>query len=311
MMQSANQAQAEPDAFDAASPVAPSVFRRFARDFVASPSATLGAAIVVLLVLLAVFAPAIAPQNPFDLASLNMFDNRLPPLSRGGDGFIYWLGSDGQGRDILSALLYGMRISLFVGIVSIGSAAAIGSMVGLTAAYSGGWIDALLMRIVDIQLTIPPVLVGVVLLSALGTGVDKVIVAIIAVKFAVYARLVRASALIERRKEYVEAAECLALPRLTIQVGHLLPNCLAPVLVVATVQVASAISLEATLSFLGVGVPVSEPSLGLLISQGFGYMMSGEYWVTIFPGLALFLIICGINLVGDHVRDILNPRLAK
>lgn len=281
--------------------------------FVAKPSAVAGAALVVVLILLALLAPVIAPQDPYDLATLDMFDGHLAPFSRGaeGSGPLYLLGTDVQGRDMLSGILYGLRISLFVGLFSVGLAVCLGSLVGLVAAYRGGWVDAVLMRIVDILLTLPAILVGVLLLAVLGKGIDKVVIALVIVKFAVYARLVRASALVEVRKDYVEAAECLALPRLVIQVGHVLPNCLAPVLVVATLQVASAISLEATLSFLGVGVPVSEPSLGLLISQGISYLLSGEYWVTVFPGCALFLVIVGINLAGDHLRDVLNPRLAK
>lgn len=290
---------------------APHPLRRAWTLLAESPVALASAVVLAIVVAAALSAPWIAPQNPYDLASLDLFDGHLPPGSRGGSGQLYLLGTDTQGRDILSAILYGMRLSLFVGVFSIAVAASLGSLVGLIAAYRGGIVDAVLMRIVDIQLTVPPILVGVVLLAVMGKGVDKVIIALVVVKFAIYARLVRAQALVEKRKEYVEAAECLALPRMAIQVGHILPNCLAPVLVVGCVQVASAISLEATLSFLGVGVPVSEPSLGLLIAQGFGYLMSGEYWVTVFPGVALFLIICSINLVGDHLRDALNPRLAK
>ena len=223
----------------------------------------------------------------------------------------YWLGTDDQGRDMLSGIFYGLRISLGVGVASTVLALAIGLVFGLAAAYFGGWVDALIMRIVDIQLSFPAILIALVLLAVLGQGIDKVIIALVTVQWAYYARTVRSSALVERNKEYVEAAQVLALSRPRIVFRHLLPNCLPPLIVVATIQVAHAINLEAALSFLGLGLPITEPSLGLLISNGFQYLLSGKYWISFYPGLALLLSILAINLVADQLRDVLNPRLRK
>jgi peptide/nickel transport system permease protein len=222
-----------------------------------------------------------------------------------------WLGADGAGRDMWSAMLYGLRISLGVGVASGAIALAIGTAIGLLAAYRGGWLDALIMRLVDLQLSFPAILVALILVAILGRGADKVMIALILVQWAYYARTVRGSALVERRKEYIEAAHCLALPARRIVFRHLLPNVVAPMIVVGTLQTAHAISLEATLSFLGVGLPLTEPSLGLLIANGFEYMLSGKYWISFYPGLALLATIMSINLVGDRLRDILNPRLER
>jgi len=238
-------------------------------------------------------------------------DGTLAPGSESMDGMVYALGTDDQGRDMLSAILYGLRISLGVGVGSTVIALGIGLALGLFAAYSGGWRDALIMRLVDLQLGFPPILIALILLAILGRGVDKVMIALVALQWAYYARTVRGNALVERRKEYIEAARCLGLPYSRIVFGHLMPNCLPPLIVVATMQVAHAIALEATLSFLGVGVPVTEPSLGMLIANGFDYMMSGRYWISFYPGLTLLVTVVSINLVGDHLRDILNPRLQK
>jgi peptide/nickel transport system permease protein len=235
----------------------------------------------------------------------------MPPGSRGLAGFPFLLGSDDQGRDILSGIFYGLRISLGVGVLSALIALAVGLLAGLAAAYVGGLLDSLIMRVVDIQLSFPAILIALILLAVLGQGVDKIIVALVAVQWAYYARTVRGAALVERHKEYIEAAQCLALTRRRIVFRHLLPNCLPPVIVVVTVQVAHAVALEATLSFLGIGLPITEPSLGLLIANGFQYMLSGIYWISFFPGIALLLTIVSINLVGDQLRDILNPRLQK
>lgn len=283
--------------------------RRFVSGFLESRVAVLGLIGLVLVVASAVLAPAIAPQDPYDLSSLNIMDGMLHPGGESFDGVTFWLGSDEQGRDLLSAILYGLRTSLLVAFSSTAMALAIGLVVGMVAAYAGGGTDAAIMRLVDIQLSFPAILIALILLAVLGKGVDKVIVALTAVQWAYYARTVRSAALVERRKEYVEAAQCLALPSRRIVLRHLLPNCLPPLIVVATVQVAHAITLEATLSFLGVGVPVTEPSLGMLIASGFDYMLSGEFWVSVFPGLALLITIVSINLVGDQMRDVLNPRL--
>ena len=285
--------------------------RRIAADFAASRIALAGLALLVLILLLAVFAPLISPQNPYDLAQLDVLDSRLPPGSKSAEGMTYWLGTDDQGRDMLSAMLYGVRISIGVGVSSTLAALVIGMSFGLVAGYAGGRTDAVIMRIVDIQLSFPAILIALVLLALLGQGLGKIIVALVTAQWAYYARTVRGSAMVERRKEYVEAAICLALSHARIVFRHILPNCLPPLIVVATVQVAAAIALEATLSFLGLGLPITEPSLGLLIANGFNYLLSGKYWISFFPGVALLATIVAINLVADQLRDVLNPRLAK
>ncbi len=280
-------------------------------EFAESRVAVAALALVAPLIALAVVAPWVAPQDPYDLSQLSIMDNRLPPLARGLDGRLYLLGTDDQGRDMLSAILYGLRLSLFVGIVATAVALVIGTCVGIIAAYLGGWIDAVLMRLVDIQLSFPAILIALILVAVLGKGVDKVMIALVSVQWAYYARTIRGSALVERRREYIEAARSLALPQWRVVLRHLLPNALAPLIVVATVQVAHAIALEATLSFLGVGVPITEPSLGLLIANGYGYMLSGDYWIAFYPGIALLVVIVAINLVGDQLRDVMNPRLKR
>ncbi len=289
----------------------PTPLQRLVADFARSRLALAGLALLALILLAAVFAPLIAPQNPYDLAQLDVLDGRLPPGSKSGNGLTFWLGSDDQGRDILSGIFYGLRISLLVGVVSTLCALAIGLAAGLCAAYFGGRTDSVIMRLVDIQLSFPSILIALILLALLGQGVDKTIFALIMVQWAYYARTVRATALIERGKEYIEAAMCLALPPARIVLRHLLPNCLPPLIVVATVQVAAAIALEATLSYLGIGVPITEPSLGLLIKNGFDYMLAGQYWISFYPGVALLLTIVAINLVADRLRDVLNPRLQQ
>ena len=286
-------------------------FQRFCIEFFESKIATTALAVFGIIVLLAIFAPWITPQNPYDLAQVSVMDGRLPPGSAAFDGFTMWLGSDGSGRDLYSAILYGLRISLTVGLASGGIALIIGMAIGLIAAYAGGRIEAIIMRIVDLQLSFPASLVALMMVAALGKGVDKIILALVIAQWAYYARTVRATALVERGKEYVEAAQCLGISRVRIVFRHILPNCMAPLIVVGTVQTASAISLEATLSFLGVGLPQTEPSIGVLIANGFEYMLSGRYWISVFPGLALLLTVVSINLVGDHLRDVLNPRLKK
>ena len=285
--------------------------QRIAADFAQSRLALAGLTVLLLILLVALFAPLISPQNPYDLAQLDVLDSRLPPGSQSGDGLTFWLGSDDQGRDILSGIFYGLRISLGVGVASTLCAVIIGLAMGLCAAYFGGRTDGVIMRAVDIQLSFPAILIALVLLALLGQGIGKTIFALIAVQWAYYARTVRSTALVERRKEYIEAAMCLALPPARIVFRHLLPNCLPPLIVIATVQVAAAIALEATLSYLGIGVPITEPSLGLLIKNGFDYMLSGKYWISFFPGIALLLTIVSINLVADQLRDVLNPRLQK
>lgn len=282
------------------------VLRRFAQ----SPVALAGLVLLIVILLLALFAPLLAPQNPYDLQHLDFMDSRLAPGADAASGALhYWLGTDDQGRDMLSAILYGLRISVAVGVVSTLIAAAIGLALGLLAGYAGGRLDNLIMRVVDMQLSFPPILVAIILLALTGRGVDKIIIALVAVQWAYYARTVRSVALVERRKEYMEAALLLGLSTPRKIFRHLLPNCLSPLIVVGALQVGTAITLEATLSFLGVGLPVTQPSLGLLISNGFQYLLSGDYWISMFPGLALVLTIIAINLVADRLRDVLNPQM--
>ncbi len=292
-----------------AAPVEDTPFRRFCRGFAASKLALLGLTIVGAMLIAALLASWITPQNPYDLMQLDIMDGRLPPLSMAGAGFRLWLGSDDQGRDMLSAIMYGLRISLVVGLGSAVAAGIVGSAIGLVAAYAGGRMDAALMRLVDLQLSFPSILVALMILAFLGKGVGNVVLALIIVEWARYARTARGAALAERRLEYVEAAECLAIPRWRVVFRHILPNCLPPLIVIGTIQIARAITLEATLSFLGLGVPITEPSLGLLIANGYQFLLSGQYWISFYPGVALLLMIVGINLVGDQARDVLNPRL--
>jgi peptide/nickel transport system permease protein len=299
-------APAIPRRADNASPL-----RRIASDFLGNPVAVAGLALLALIVAAAIAAPLISSQNPYDLAQIDILDSKLPPGSPAQGGGTFWLGTDDQGRDMLSAIFYGLRISLAVGVISTVVALIIGLATGLAAAYFGGRIEMLIMRVVDIQLSFPSILIALILIAVLGQGTSKVIIALITVQWAYYARTVRSAALVEKRKEYVEAARCLALSPRRIVFRHLLPNCLPPMIVVATVQVAAAITLEATLSFLGLGLPITEPSLGLLIANGYQYLLSGKYWISFFPGIALLLTIVSINLVADQLRDVLNPRLQK
>jgi peptide/nickel transport system permease protein len=280
-------------------------------EFAESRVAMAALALIVLLLVLAILAPWVAPQNPYDLSQLSIMDNKLPPLSHGFSGQLYVLGTDDQGRDMLSAIIFGLRLSLTVAIVATATALVLGACVGLLAAYAGGRVDAVLMRVVDIQLSFPAILIALILVAILGKGVDKVVIALISVQWAYYARTIRGSAMVERRREYIEAARGIALPHWRVAFRHLLPNAFPPLIVVATVQVAHAIALEATLSFLGLGVPITEPSLGLLIANGYGYMMSGSYWIAFYPGIALLVAIAAINLVGDRLGEVLNPRLSR
>ena len=301
-----------------AAPVAPkndkveTPFRRFVSEFAESRIAMLGFVVISVIVLIAILAPWISPQNPYDLAVLDIMDGRMEPGSVSGDGATkFWLGTDDQGRDMLSGIMYGLRISLTVGIGSAILACVIGASLGLLAAYAGGKTDSAIMRLVDLQLSFPAILVALMILAFLGKSITNVVIAIVVVEWAYYARTVRGTALVERRREYIEAAECLALPRYRILFRHLLPNCLPPLIVIGTMQIARAIALEATLSFLGLGVPITEPSLGLLIANGYQYMLSGKYWISFYPGIALLVTIVAINLMGDQLRDVLNPRLQR
>lgn len=272
--------------------------------------ASIALAVLVLFVLLALAAPWIAPQNPHDLAQLDVLDSKLAPGVSGSGGRIFWFGSDDQGRDMASAMLYGLRVSLGVGVAATLFALMIGSAAGLIAARAGGWMDALIMRTVDLQLSFPAILVALVLLATTGQGIDKIIFALVIVQWAYYARTVRGAALSELRREYVDAAVCAGVGTARLLVRHVMPNILPALSVVACAQIAQAIALEATLSFLGLGLPITEPSLGLLIANGYAYLLSGAYWISMFPGLVLLVLIISINLVGDHLRDRMDQQSA-
>jgi len=271
-----------------------------------------GALIVVSTIfLLAILAPWISPQNPYDIGSLSFSDARRAPGFIGSGGYIHYLGTDAQGRDLVSSILYGFGISLQMGFAAGFVALAIGSTLGIIAAYRGGWAESLIMRVVDLQLSFPAILLALVLVALLGQGKGQLIMALVAAQYAYFARTAYGAAVVERRKDYVEAAMSIPLSARRVIFRHLLPNCMPPLIVVATVQIANSIALEATLSFLGLGLPITEPSLGMLISNGFQYMMSGRYWISVYPGIALIVLIVSINLVGDEVRDQFNPRLKR
>jgi peptide/nickel transport system permease protein len=267
--------------------------------------------VVALVVAAALFAPWITPQDPYDLGNLNLRDARRPPGFVGSGGYEHWLGTDAQGRDLFSAILYGLRISLQMGIAAGAVALTIGTTLGILAAHAGGKVEAAIMRVVDLQLSFPAILLALVLVAVLGQGKVPLIIALVAAQYAYFARTAYGAAAAERQKDYVEAARATPLPGWRVVFRHILPNCLPPLIVVGTVQVANAIALEATLSFLGLGLPPTEPSLGMLIANGFQYMMSGRTWISVYPGIALIILIVAINVVGDQLRDQFNPRLRR
>lgn len=286
--------------------------------FRTSPVAIAAALIALVCVVCAVFAGWVSPHNPFDLAALELSDARLPPAWTAEGTSKYLLGTDDQGRDILSAVIYGARISLIVGLVSVVLSVIVGVVFGLLAGFLGGWLDSFLMRVCDVMLSFPPILVALLIAGvgrALFPGAHEslafgvLIISISLTGWVQYARTVRGSTLVERNKEYVQAARVTGVAPIRIMLRHVLPNVMGPVMVLATIQVATAIITEATLSFLGVGVPPTSPSLGTLISIGNQYLFSGEWWITVFPGLMLVLIALSVNLLGDWLRDALNPRL--
>jgi peptide/nickel transport system permease protein len=283
----------------------------FWSEFSESRVAVVALGVVVAVVLAAALAPLFTPQDPYDIANLSLSDARRPPGHIGSGGYTHVLGTDAQGRDLFSAILYGLRISLQMGLLAGGIALLIGATLGILAAYAGGRVETLIMRIVDLQLSFPAILLALVLAALLGQGQTQLVTALVAAQYAYFARTAYGAASAERRKDYVEAAAATPLSGRRIVFRHLLPNSLPPLIVVATVQIANAISLEATLSFLGLGLPPTEPSLGMLIANGFQYMMSGRYWISVYPGIALIILIVAINLVGDQIRDQLNPRLKR
>lgn len=284
---------------------------RFWREFARGRLAVAGLVMTVLLLVVAILAPVVAPQNPYDLAQIDFLDGELPPGSTGGGGQTYWLGTDAQGRDMLSAIIYGLRASFTVAFSASALGLVAGTTLGLIAAYAGGRIDAAIMRLAEIQMSFPAILLALMLLAIFGRGIDKTIIALALVQWAFYARTVRGAAIAERAREYVLACRLLQLPRWRVLVLHLLPNVLPPLLVIASVQLASAVTLEATLSFLGLGLPLTEPSLGLLIANGFDYILSGQSWISFYPGLALLIVIVSVNLLADRLREMSNPRLKR
>ncbi|SFQ09212.1 ABC transporter permease [Variovorax sp. 770b2] len=286
--------------------------------FRTSPVAMVAALIALACLFCAAFAGWVSPHNPFDLATLELGDARLPPAWSAEGSSKYLLGTDDQGRDILSAVIYGARISMIVGVVSVVLSVVVGVVFGLLAGFLGGWLDSFLMRVCDVMLSFPPILVALLIAGvgrALFPGAHEslafgvLIISISLTGWVQYARTVRGSTLVERNKEYVQAARVTGVAPIRIMLRHVLPNVMGPVMVLATIQVATAIITEATLSFLGVGVPPTSPSLGTLISIGNQYLFSGEWWITVFPGLMLVLIALSVNLLGDWLRDALNPRL--
>ena len=292
----------------------------FVFDFTRAPLAMLAAAVVLFLFIIAILAPLVAPTNPFDPASLNLMNGFTPPMTPNmftGQSFV--MGTDDQGRDLLSAIIYGLRVSLFVGVMSVLLAMGIGVSLGLVAGYLGGWLDNLIMRIADIQLTFPSILIAMLIFGVLRgiippdlrdeMAIFVLIAAIGLSEWVPFARTVRATALVEKEKEYVQAARLIGLRRGQIMWRHILPNVIGPVLVIATITLALAIIAEATLSFLGVGAPPTEPSLGTLIRIGQDYLFSGEWWILAFPAVTLLALALSVNLLGDWLKDTLNPRL--
>lgn len=284
---------------------------KFWRDFKRDRVALFALGVVLLITALAVFAPWIAPQDTYDIGKLVLADARRPPGYVNPAGVAYWLGTDAQGRDLLSAILYGFRVSMEIAVLAGVSAFCLGVAMGVGAAFVGSRVEALIMRLVDLQLSFPAMLLALMLSAMLGQGRFQLVAALTAAQYAYFARTAHGAATVERHKDYVEAALSTPLSGWAVAWRHVLPNSLPPLMVVATVQVANAIALEATLSFLGLGLPPTEPSLGSLIANGFEFMLSGRYWISIFPGLGLIALIVAINVVGDQVRDMLNPRLRR
>lgn len=303
----------------------PSLWARIAdsdlfHSFIRSPVTVVSALVTLVIMVAALCAPLISPQNPFDPATLNLMDGFTPPMQPNAfTGNVYWLGTDAQGRDIFSAILYGSRVSLLVGFAAVGVAALIGITLGLVSGYVGGWVDSLIMRIADVQLSFPAILIALLIFGVFKGIVppdlhDRVAIYVLIAAIALsdwvqYARTVRSSTLAEKNKEYVQAARVIGVPAPLILLRHILPNVMGPVLVIATIGLALAIILESTLSFLGVGVPPTQPSLGTLIRVGQDFLFSGEWWIVLFPGITLLLLALAVNLLGDWLRDALNPRL--
>lgn len=292
-------------------------FYYFKRDKVAIASFLL----LIAMIVIAFCAPLLAPHNPYDLATIDIMDAELPPVGMSGAESRFLLGTDEQGRDMLSTMMYGLRTSLTIGIFAVALQMVLGVVMGLLAAYYGGWLDNFLMRIADIQLSFSTLMVAIIISAifktAFGTeffaahAISILVIIIGVAEWPQYARTIRATALAEKSKEYVEAAKVMGFSAGRIMFRHMLPNCLSPILVISTVQIANAVMSEAALSFLGLGMPPDKPSLGSLISNGFEYISSGSWWITLFPGLVLVLLTLSVNLLGDWLRDVFNPKLYK
>ncbi|MEA3491046.1 MAG: ABC transporter permease [Campylobacterota bacterium] len=274
-------------------------------EFFEEKSAKVGFVIFALFAIVAIAPSIFAYQDPYDLTQIYLQNSFQPP----NHSFI--LGTDEQGRDIYSAILYGLRTSLYVGLASMILSVIIGFSAGLISGYYGGWVDTIIMRIADIQLSFPAILIALIIMALWGAGINKIIIAITIVSWVYYARTARGIVLLEKEKEYVQSAKALGMHNLFIIFGEIMPNATAPIIVIATVRIAYAIVLEATLSFLGVGVPITEPSLGTLISNGYQVLFSGFWWTSLFPGIVLMLLIISINLMGDRIRDMMNPRMER
>ena len=281
----------------------------FFNHYIHTSAAVISGIILVLILLLAIFGKSIAPQNPFKLSELKLRNAYKPPAFAEGGAPEFLLGTDQQGRDVFSAILYGSRTSIFIGIVGVALCCLLGVTLGILSGYYGGWLDSLFLRIADIQLSFPSILIAMVLMSVLGRGIGNILIALVLVGWVKFARTVRSETLSVRKSEYVAAAKVIGLPDHRIILKYVLPNVTTSLIVLATMQVGSFILMEATLSFLGLGVPITEPSLGMLCSDGFKVMFGGLWWVSVFPGLYIILIVFAINLQGDFLRDELNPKL--
>lgn len=267
--------------------------------------AIIGLVIFVVLCVFALFPSVFSPQNPYDLTQLYLENSFQAPNAN------FILGTDEQGRDIFSAIIYGLRVSLYVGLASTILSVLIGFSLGLVSGYYGGWVDTIIMRIADIQLSFPAILIALIIMALWGSGIDKIIIAITIVNWVYYARTARGVVLSEKEKDYAQSAKALGMSSFSIIFREIMPNVTAPIIVIATVRIANAIILEATLSFLGLGVPITQPSLGSLISNGYQVLFSGYWWTSVFPGIILMVLIISINLIGDRTRDIMNPRLKR
>ena len=296
-------------------------WRTLLKRFLADPVALVSGVVLLFLVLMAALAPFLAPQNPYDLMQIDIMDSEIPPVWRPDGDARFLLGTDEQGRGILSTIMYGTGISLIIGIGAVVVQGILGVTLGLIAGYRGGWIDAFLMRLADIQMSLSTLMIAIIVLAIFSATFDANIYADYAIFMLIliigiaewpkFARTVRSSVLGEKKKEYVDAARVIGLPARKVMWGHILPNTLTPVLVISTIQVAEAIMTEAALSFLGLGMPVNQPSLGSLIRSGYELIFSGSWWITLYPALVLIALILALNLLGDWLRDVMNPRLRR